>query len=584
MQLRSSLRPALIAVGAVAAALTGVQWAWIADLDAPFGWLLESYGIVGFVTIAVGLWLWDRRPSNRTGMLLVVVGACELAAAFGNTPNRFTILVGELSAESAIAAVAHLVLAFPSGALQSRRDRLLVIVHYAASIGLQIPMYVFRPADPMLFADLQVAGHEEWVARSNDLQGWVSGAIMVWSAAIVWRRWRTAQVRSQRRALGVVYAYGIVTLLSFPLTARVFRPRLGWDVYTLFGIQLAVMLGVPLVFATAMLSGGLARTVEIAELARWMSLPDDQRPSLQHALARALGDPSLQLLYRVHESDDPEATYVDGDGLPADPPGAGDRRVCPVRGPAGERAVIVYDGRLLAEPELVEEAGGVAAVAIDRERLHAEVLAGRAAAVQSRARIVARAEQERRELARDLHDGVQGRLVAAAIHAGRLVDVVGDQDAVARVRAEIDGAITELRRLVHGVMPALLVERGLAAATDELVERSPVPARLVVGEVPTHLPPPVASAAYFVIAEALANVAKHADATEVVVHVGRAGDTLRVCVSDDGVGGAAMHGSRSHGTGLRGLADRVAALDGRFTLHSERDLGTRVEVEFPCGS
>jgi signal transduction histidine kinase len=578
MQLRSSLRPALIVIAVTSAALAGVQWAWIADLDAPFGWLLESFGVIGFITVAAGLWLWDRRPSNRTGLLLVVAGLCEMAAGYGNTPNRFTTLVGQLMAEAAIAALAHLVLAFPSGQLRTRLDRRLVVAHYVVSIGMQVPMYVFAPTDPSSFPALQIAGHEQWVTRCNDLQGLLTGAILVVAAWIVWQRWRSAPIRSQRFALGVVYAYGIFVLLSFPLTSRLLRPQFDWSVYTLFEVQLTIIVGVPFVYVTAMLSGGLARTVEIGELARWMSLPDDVRPPLRRALAEALGDPSLQVLYRVND-DGPDPTYVDVDGTPATVPDGPDRSVSIVHGPTGERAAIVYDGRLLGEPELVDAAGSVVALAIDRERLQAELVASKSEVQQSRLRIVEQAELERRRLARDLHDGVQGRLVAAALRAGRLADGEPDPAEAARVRDEIDSAITELRHLVQGVMPALLVERGLVAAAEELVDRSPVPARLSVGAAPVSLSWPVASAAYFVVAEALANVAKHARASGVDVHLESFAGVLRLSVVDDGVGGAAMRGS-----GLRGLADRVAALDGTFHLSSEPGRGTRVEVELPCES
>lgn len=574
MHLRTPLHHALRVVLLLAAALAATQWVLIAELDAPYGWLLESFGLIGFVTVGIGTWLWARRPANRVGLLLVVVGLWEIAAAFGNSDNRFLVLFGVLSAEAAIAGLAHLVLAFPSGRLRTRLDHGLVIVHYLVSFGFQIPIYVFTPPSPVTFERLHVAGHTDWISRSNDLQGIATGAILVIAAGIVLQRWRTTPVRSQRAPLGAVYLYGIFVLVSFPLTSRVLRPTFDWSVYTLFGIQLLVILGVPFVYGAALLSNGLARTVDIGELATWLTMPDDRRPTLRDALADALGDPSVQLLHAV----DGDHRYVDDQGTPHDLPTDDRRRITTVPGRRGHHAVIVSDADL-NDPTLVEAAGRVLALAIDQEGLAAELVASRDEVRASRLRIIEQAETERRRLARDLHDGVQGRLVAAALHAGRIASGEAEPGAAARLRNEIDIAITELRELVHGVMPALLVERGLHAAAEELTDRLPLPARLVTTGDASALPPPVASAAYFVLSEALANVVKHARASRVEVHIDVTGGRLHLEVHDDGVGGAALTGS-----GLRGTFDRVAALDGHVHVDSPTDGGTRLEVVIPCAS
>lgn len=572
IEMRSTLRVALVVGALVTAALACVPWVIIAELDVPFGWLLESYGLVGFVTAGVGFWLWDRRPANRSGLLLVVVGLFEIAAAFGNTDNRFLALVGHLAAEAPIAALAHLVLAFPSGRLATRTERMIVVAHYVVSIGWQIPMYVFLPADPMAFGPLQIAGHEDWLKRSNDLQGLMSGVLLVAAAWIVVRRLRLAPFRMARRPLALVSAYGIFVLVSFPLSSRVLRPHLHWDVYTLFGLQLIVVLGVPFVYGIAMFAGGLARTVEIRELSGWLALPDDHRPPLRDALARALGDQSIELRYRV------DGVLVDDHGHPVRGPTGAHRRSCPVVGPNGVAAVIVYDGDL-NEEGMVAAAGRVVSLALERERLHTELVASGEELRRSRLRIVEQADLERRQLARDLHDGVQGRLVLAALHAGQLANGDADQAAAVRLRNEIDAAITELRQLVQGVLPAMLVDRGLFVAAEELVDRMPIDVRLTTEPSDDELPWQVASAAYFVIAEALANVVKHSGATAADVVVARRNGTLHLSVSDDGAGGASTAGS-----GIQGIADRVGALGGRLQVLSEPGGGTRVEAELPCES
>ena len=199
----------------------------------------------------------------------------------------------------------------------------------------------------------------------------------------------------------------------------------------------------------------------------------------------------------------------------------------------------------------------------------------------SRARIVAAADQARRRIERDLHDGAQQRLVSlalqlraarAAVPSG-LGDLAADLD---RAAAAAIGALDELRDIARGIHPAVLAEGGLGAALRVLARRSPVPVDLQVGA-GGRLPEQVEVSAYYVVAEALTNAAKHACASAVTVEVQVADDVLRVVVRDDGVGGAGFAG----GTGLAGLKDRVEALGGRILLDSPRGAGTTLRVELP---
>jgi signal transduction histidine kinase len=191
---------------------------------------------------------------------------------------------------------------------------------------------------------------------------------------------------------------------------------------------------------------------------------------------------------------------------------------------------------------------------------------------------------ERRRLERDLHDGAQQRLVALSLQLGlaqrRLQD--GDDRSAGALldaaRDELGRALEELRELARGIHPAVLTDRGLEAAIEALAERAALPVSL--GEMPAErLPPPVEAAAYFVVAEALTNVTKYAKASQAEVRIARNGGYAVVEVHDDGVGGA----DPATGTGLRGLADRLAALDGRLEVHSPPGEGTTVRAEVPCG-
>jgi signal transduction histidine kinase len=199
----------------------------------------------------------------------------------------------------------------------------------------------------------------------------------------------------------------------------------------------------------------------------------------------------------------------------------------------------------------------------------------------ARARIIEAADAERRRLERDLHDGAQQRLVALSLTLGvAQAKLKKDPDAVgpllASAREEAHQAVQELRELAQGLHPALLSDRGLGPALDALAGRAPVP--VTVSGVPDgRLPPPVEAAAYFVTAESLTNVAKYANAKAASVKVGVEDGVLRLDVTDDGQGGADLNG----GTGLRGLRDRVEALDGRLDVLSTPGAGTTVIAEIP---
>jgi signal transduction histidine kinase len=199
----------------------------------------------------------------------------------------------------------------------------------------------------------------------------------------------------------------------------------------------------------------------------------------------------------------------------------------------------------------------------------------------ARQRIIAAADEERRRIERDLHDGAQQRMVALATmlslaEARFKTDPERAAELVSRARAEAELAVKELRDLARGIHPAVLSDLGLAAALDALAARAPVPVQ-VSGVPSAPLPAAVEAAAYFVTAEALTNVAKYARATQATVAVRRENGQVVVEVTDDGVGGA----DAAQGSGLRGLADRVAALDGTLSFDSPAGHGTRVHAEIP---
>jgi signal transduction histidine kinase len=330
------------------------------------------------------------------------------------------------------------------------------------------------------------------------------------------------------------------------------------DVLGLLGVL--VFASVPPAFLVGLLRSRVARADAVAALLRRLGEGTD---GLRGRLADALDDPTIQLRYWV------DGGWVTKDGRAAElPPG---RRWTPVELDGQRVGAIVHER---TDPELLTEVAAAAGLAMRSERLEAALR-------RSRARIVEAGLQERRRLERNLHDGAQQRLVALSLTL-RLAQgqiAKSPDKAVAMVGAaqeELTRALDELRELARGIHPAVLTDRGLGAAVEALAVRSPLPVEIV--DVPEErLPEPVEAAAYFVIAEALTNVVKYADASSATVSVRRVNGHAEVEIRDDGVGGA----DPGRGSGLRGLADRVGALDGSLALDSPPGSGTTLRAEIP---
>ena len=215
----------------------------------------------------------------------------------------------------------------------------------------------------------------------------------------------------------------------------------------------------------------------------------------------------------------------------------------------------------------------------------AELLTAKVSSLtESRARVVDAADAERRRIERDLHDGTQQHLVSLAMNLGMAKEKLDSDPEAARqlvadAHQQAKDSITELRNVIRGVYPAVLTDRGLDAALSALAARSPVPVRLQV-DLPQRPNPTAEAIAYFVVSESLTNVARHSGARSATVYVEQSGDRLKLAIVDDGRGGAV----ETAGCGLTGLRDRVAAVDGRFTLTSPPGGGTTVAVEVPCES
>jgi signal transduction histidine kinase len=411
---------------------------------------------------------------------------------------------------------------------------------------------------------LQISARPDLLDDFLNLQRTVGAIVMAAVAFTLFGRFRAANA-AQRAVLGPVYVVGIFAVLAIP-THSISSELFGWTPIQTVTISIAAMSAVPVAFAACLFRGAFSKTTEIEELGAWLGAVEGERPEIRDALADTLGDPTLDLVFWS-----PAGGYIGANGKPVDvTEAAAHRAVADIELEGRRLGAIVYDPTMIRNRQLVAEAGRVVALAIDREQLHANLRASEEAVRESRRRIVEAGDEQRRRLAQDMHDGLQSKLVLLALEAGR----GGDDE----LRHGIEQSIGELRALVHGVMPPVLVERGLYAATEDLVDLLPLPTDLQLPDSRARLDPAVEHAAYLVVSEAVTNAIKHSKASRLEIRLQPGVDVLTIDVGDDGIGGA----SASGGSGLRGLADRVDVLGGRFDLDSPPGAGTRLRVEVPC--
>jgi signal transduction histidine kinase len=296
--------------------------------------------------------------------------------------------------------------------------------------------------------------------------------------------------------------------------------------------------------------------------------------SLRERLAGILGDPSVDIAYRLDDG-----RWIDADGSPRELEEGPSRAITLVTAQGREIAALVHDPALHDEPGLVDSVRATAGLVLENERLAAEVRAQLGEVRASRARLVVATDAERRRLERDLHDGAQQRLVTLSVRLGLAASRrdAATAEVIANAQNEVEEVIAELRELARGIHPTLLREDGLDAAVAALARRAPLPVA-AHGSAGGRLSDAVELAAYFLVSESLTNVAKHASASEASVLLERGAGTLVVSVTDDGAGGARA----TAGSGLAGLRDRLEALDGRLVVESEPGSGTTVRGEIPC--
>jgi signal transduction histidine kinase len=539
---------------------------------------------VGWSFAGLGIVAWRRWSTSLTGPLMIALGLAWFARAIGAVRHPWAFDAGLLVAALYLAVLAHLLVTYPSGRIVTRSQLVVVVGAYLCTAPLNFVAHWLIPSSEscrdcpynLLIVDHRGSGSS---GAKQVIYAFVALAIAAVLVVVV-LRWRTATAAGRRSyAPAVIGATGILLVLVVHRLSVLFgvpapvSTMLNWAVT-------GVLVLWPLGLVTGLARERLDRSAVadlIVELGGVLS-PGGMRP----ALARVLHDSSLDIVYWLPE----RSAFVGESGAVVEAPHEDGTRAITILTADGDVvAALIHDPVLAQQPGLVSAVAAAAGLAIQNGRLHAQARAHLAETQASRTRIVAAAGAERRRVERNLHDGAQQRMLNLML-ALRLAKVRLNAGAYEKAGVAIDAAhtelglaLSELRELARGIHPAVLTQAGLGAAVRALAQRSSVPV-LVTNDLGTErFSEGIEETVYFIVSEALTNVAKHAHATQAVVRISRGHDDVILDVTDDGVGGASPH----DGEGLRGLQDRVDAYSGRFHIDSQAGQGTHIMATLPCG-
>jgi signal transduction histidine kinase len=496
---------------------------------------------VGLTFLACGLLVWRPERRDPVPFLFLATGLAWLLGTLAGSDVGILSAVGSALLYAHRGPFVHLVLAYPSGRLRSPVDRVVVAAAYLN--GLVVAL-----------------------ARNDAVTVALVGAVI--AAAVVDAGACPAEVR-RARALATASAALVGAVLALGSIGRLV------GAHTLSDTTLVLVYEAALLIAALSLTIGIvfdrSRSAAVADLVVELGT-GSRSETLRGALAQAFGDPLLELGYRVGDS------YVDDEGRPMRlPHDDAERAVTLVERDCEPVAALVHDAAVARDPGLAEAVAAAIRLAASHARLQAELHNQVGELRVSRRRMIEAGDAQRSRLERRLSQAAELHLQEMRLALDRGLETAAPEvaAALAVVQRELDEAVVELHELARGIHPRTLAERGLGPALTELAATAPTP--VSVGAPDDRFPPIVEVAAYFVCAEALANVAKYAHAGHASVEVQCSDGRLRVVISDDGVGGA----DPNRGSGLRGLADRVDAVGGRLTVTSPVSGGTSVLAEIP---
>ncbi len=535
--------------------------AWLAGLVLGLGaeWLarpgqsLPAAGAdlaVGWTLIACGLFGWSRRPPSRVGPLIALTGFAWFLGTLAGSRIGAVAALGAALLFIHRGPLCHAIICYPGGRSLGRLSAIVVVLAYVCAAAVPL-------------------------ARNDVVTIVVTFLVL---AATIWGYALAAGPDRRARVTAIAAAAALAVPLAGGSVARLTEAGPSAEQAVLWGYEAVLVL-----IAAGFLADSLrSRWVQAAVTRLVVDLGEGTEAGmLQARLAHALGDRSLTIAYWLAGT----SGYVDERGNPVLLPGAGSGKAVTVIEQRGERiGALVHDAAVLDDPGLIDAVAWAAMLALSNVRLRAEVRRQVAELDASRRRILEAGDAQRRRLRQELQVGAGQRLkeVEELLDLGlRGAGAAADRAVTAgleNARRELDAAQAEVQELAAGIHPAVLTARGFGAALSCLAERAPVPVRLVVP--PQRLPAVIETAVYFICSEALTNVGKYAHASRVDVVVRAQGDLVTVLIADDGAGGA----DPSAGSGLRGVADRVEAVGGRFLVDSPAGRGTRLLAEIPAAA
>lgn len=547
---------------------------------APSGVRLGSL-LVGLVFVSSGLAGLSHRPDSPAGTLLVLAGYLYLLGRMQGMDPAIVALIAFVANVAWQSIVFYIVFSFPHQRLRTRGARAIVVSAVVYTVANNLFVLVTAPTRPTTGSSeanpFYVEMNRAVLDTLREVLLWGGGILITVSTAWLARRWLAASPPLRRSLTPIYLATFVVSTVALVLRFVVGVVAPTTDPGRVVSVGLLVAFGlVPIAFLIGLLRSRIARSAVADLVVQLAEIPSTD--GLRDALAKALGDPDLELIWLSESSADASSLEVwDVGSQVAD----SERVMTLIETHQGPGLAILHDPSLLDEPDLVDAVATAVRLAMENELLASRVKSQLEEVQASRARIAAAADEARSRIERDIHDGTQQQLVAAtmALQATR-VRLDGDDDALAEldaVAAQLADALDELRELARGIHPAVLTQRGLRSALGALARRSPVPVRLELSLQSERFPQSVESAAYFICSEALTNAQRHADASEVVMRVQEGNGVLIVSLTDDGSGGAALDG----GSGLAGMRDRAETIGGTLQVVSPVGGPTVVTAELP---
>jgi signal transduction histidine kinase len=579
-----------LTVGAVA--LAAAATAVLVTLQSSFlaypGWLAAQKADVILGPVGVGLYWRRRRPTSRFGPLLIGLGFVGMPYILQSSADPVLFGTGVLWEGAIFLATQALILAFPTGRLDGLAERLVIalaIVGVVANVVLQL-------ISPRSGADGSISGclamcpanglaispHPSLALHLLDfVRATVIAVALGTAAVLVWRFMTGTPPRRRALAIGAPIALIFVLMQATFQALKLLDPgaeALHTIQWTFAAARSVLWYGwLAALIAAELFASRVMRRI-VSESLRRPSLRE-----LEAMLRGPLGDPGLRLAFWRRSTQ----SWVDAGGGTLRIPQASRSTLTKFERDGQPAAAILHDAQLDEDPELLQAAGGVALLARENAELQAAWNRSLGELADSRARIAAASDAERRKLERNLHDGAQQRLLAVLLKLDLAGELVADRPELQRtlreLGRELEDAIDELRELGHGIYPTLLANSGLVATLQSLAGRSA--GRIVFTNDQTRdLPTEVEAPVYYCCLEAVQNATKHAGAaTAISIRLSTDIDELRLEVSDDGLG---FDVAGAHdGVGLRNMRDRLGAVHGRLEISSVRGRGTLVKASVP---